>query len=230
MHHGNGVFTKHVEQLLLSVGIPFHRSMVIQMVSRQIREHRPLKCDTLNTMLVECVRAHFHADRIHAGMLHGNDDVAQGTGMGRCVLRGKDGSAVPDAGRSDEAYVMSGRREDLLQQRRTRRLPVRTCHTEKPNASGRIVQDGMRQDGKGVSRVADADVGNRAKDHVQRFIWALTNDDHGSGMQCRCDMLMGIHVRAVDGHKDESRLYEPRIIGYIDDVEVRDAVDNGIRQ
>jgi hypothetical protein len=61
------------EEPTLGRGVGVERSVVVEVVLREVREAHDREARAVDAVLIERVRRHFHRDRLHTGVTHARE-------------------------------------------------------------------------------------------------------------------------------------------------------------
>src|SRR3954447_25753918 len=107
----DGGLRARLEQAALGGEVVLHRRMEVEVVLREVREHRDVPVDRVGAVEVEGVARHLHDDRLVAGVAHLGEGPLEGDGLGRGPDHRPFVAADDGGDRADEARAAPRRLE-----------------------------------------------------------------------------------------------------------------------
>ena len=142
------------EQLGLRSSVALERAVIVQVIARQVGEHRGIEAHPVDAVLVERVRRHFHRETSHACVAQFGELTVHRDG-----IRGRVRPCLQciDAAEAERARVRGSRAEQLRRSRddvRGCRLAVRASHADRAHRLRRRAEEaiGDRAENRGEIR------------------------------------------------------------------------------
>ena len=133
--------TRPGEELCLGCAVRRHRAVVVEMVARQVGEHRYRKGNAVHAALIEPVGRHFHHRGIGAAFPECGKHLVQEGGIGRGVGRGPHLAKESVTQRSNHRGAATRRLQAAGDPVGTRSLAVGTGHRHGPQFARRLAVD-----------------------------------------------------------------------------------------
>ena len=206
--HDGAIAHRRCEQPRLGEEVLLHRRVVVEMILREVGEHRHRVPDAVDAVLIEPVRGDFHRDGGHALVGHPGDEALQIGRLGRRPRERLGPTVDPDAGSADDPRGPSVRSEDRLEQERGRGLPVRAGHADDRHRVGRPPVERRRDRPHRRADIRHVDLG-----HVQ----VQPAVDHDGRRPARDRVAReGMAVGRAPGHAEEQGA-RPRVVRAVAD-------------
>ena len=119
-----GVEPGPCEQALLGRAVGLHRAVVVEMIAREIGEHREIERDRVDAALVERVRGHFHRDVARAFVAERREQTLHRDRIRRRARAFDDVADEAGAERADRRHAMARVVQRLREQVHGRGLAV----------------------------------------------------------------------------------------------------------
>ena len=125
--------------------VPLQIAVKIEMIARQVGEHRCVEARAGHPVLRERVRRHLHRDVRRARGGHGGEEPLErrGIGGGEAGGSGRGSEAIGDC--PDDSGPEASRPPDRLEEVGGRRLPVRAGHADEREARARVASQARRR-------------------------------------------------------------------------------------
>ncbi len=132
------------EEAFLRDAIGVHRAVVVEVIAREIREHREIERDRVDAALVERVRGDFHRDMRRAPVAERREKALHRDRIGRRARAGDDFAGEAGAERADRRDGMAGAMQRLCEQVHRRCLAIGAGDADDGHRRGRIVEEARR--------------------------------------------------------------------------------------
>ena len=167
-HHGTvlvigirqrkGILAEPIEEALLSTEVLLHRAVIVEVVTREVREDTATEVHPSGTMLRHSVGADLHEDVRTARCLHTSKERLQLGGRGRSVRSG-DGFVLDIvAHRAQEATAVARCTEEAEEKRGDGRLAIRPRDTDDLHRLRGVAVECRAGEPERLSRRADDDI------------------------------------------------------------------------
>ena len=203
-----------------------HRLVIIQMVFRQIRERRVIKFHARHAPHRKSVRRDLHAAMRDAVLFHFPKRPLQIHHIRRCIVRSVFPFPNQCMNRPDDARLMPARFQNMRNDMRECRLPIRPRHSDHAHGARRMIEE-IRRDVLHRS----ARIGHIDHRHTRRrFDFLLRHNDRRPGFRRRFRKIMRIDMGADETNKKAARFDRTRIRRDIGNGNIRIAANFLIRR
>ena len=209
-----------VEEFLLGLKIVFHRSVIIQMVMRQVCKYRCIKIDRIDTSLFNSDGGSFQCTCLDAGIHHIMENTMQVINIRGCQKRRKFYASVFDRNRSDIS-----RGDEMIQHitdhTGNRALAVGAGYTEHLQAVARISVKGIGYPVIDLIHIFYLDIGDIRIDVRKRL---RMNDHLGTVLDCLRHKTMSVIHHSLFTEKNRIRPFFTAVRHQAFDFNITDSV------
>ena len=198
-----------VEKARFRALVVVERLMVVEMILREVREHRRIELDARHAVLVERVRRDFHDDGVHAAPRHIGEHALQDDDVGRRVVNGQGLILDEDLDRADESDLASRRAQDRARHVARRRLAVRARDADDAHLLRRVVVEERHDAIERGSEMRHAQDGFGSLRQLDR---ALRQDRARPLPDSLLDEGMSVDVQSLDGNEKRPFRHLARIV------------------
>ena len=197
-----------VKEPRLCPRVVLHCLVIVEVILRQIREHRRVELDARNAPLIERVGGYLHHDRIHTARTHLGEQLLHNDDIGRRVRRGEHLVLHHNLYRPDQPDALPRMTQDCAHEVARRCLAVRARDADDAHAARGIVVE-IRDNG--IQRLLQV----RHVEHAQPLghIHRLPLRQNGASSRPRRIWYEAVcvHMSAGDADKESPLADAPRI-------------------
>ena len=126
------------EQLGLGGAVGFHRTVVVQVIARQVGEHRHIEVQRRDAALIQTVRGNLHGHGARAGLLEVGQGRLHGDRIGRGVAAALQGIVEAGAEGTDDAAALAQQVEGLRHQLADAGLAIGAGDADQAHTAARL--------------------------------------------------------------------------------------------